>query len=716
MGTGYLTTDTRINLESLPIEGARVQISNTNGEVLYDLTTNESGQTDSIALETVDRELTFDPEYTGHPYTSYNVLVEADGFETIQINGVHIFDGESAHQPVVMIPLTNDETVPEELEINIGEQAVEMDGSRNQEGPIIEPRVLRHVIIPNRITVHLGTPSSNAQNVSVPFPDYVKNVASSEIFPTWPEQSLRANIYAIITFALNRVFTEWYRSRGYSFDITNSTAYDQYFVYGRTIYDSISRIVDEIFNQFVRRAGQYAPFFTSFCNGTTATCSGLSQWGTVSLANSGYNALSILRHYYPSDVEIAETNIFTDLIESYPGTPLRFGDTGLDVQIIQTQLTRIRRNYPAIPVITDEAGVFGTTTQAAVRTFQSIFSLTADGIVGRAAWFKISYIFVAITNLAGLASEGLLLDIGTVPPSSVLRQGSSGFDVITLQYILDFIGEVYPPIPEVTQNGFFGVSTHQAVVAFQQMMGLTQDGVVGPATWDALYDVYWGIRNNVIVPEVTETVQYIVQSGDTLWLIAQRFGTTVDTIKRLNNLTSDSLYIGQVLRIPVTSAEVEYFTYTVQSGDTLWLLAQRFGTTVDEIKRINNLTSDTLDVGQQLRIPGTAPTPTPTPPPPPETGATFTHVVQSGDTLYLLARRFGTTVAEIKRLNNLTSDSLYIGQQLQIPGNLITHTVQSGDTLWLLAQRYGTNVDAIKELNGLTSSSLFIGQILHIPR
>lgn len=708
MGTGYLTVDTRINFESLPIEGARVQVSDTNGEVLYNLTTNESGQTERIALETVDRELTLDPEYTGRPYTSYNVLVEANGFETIQINGVHIFDGESAHQPVIMIPMVSDETTPEELEINIGEQAVEMERPREQVGPVIEPRVLRHVIIPNRITVHLGHYTSNAQNVSVPFPDYVKNVASSEIFPTWPEQALRANIYAIITFALNRVFTEWYRSRGFSFDITSSTATDQHFVYGRTIYDSISRIVDEIFNQYVRRAGQYAPFFTSFCNGTTVTCPGLSQWGTVSLANSGYSALSILRYYYPSDVEIAETNIFTDLIESYPGTPLRFGDTGLDVEIIQNQLTRIRRNYPAIPAITDETGVFGITTQAAVRTFQSLFSLTADGVVGRATWFKISYIFVAVANLAGLASEGMLLDIGTVPPSSVLRQGSSGFDVITLQYILDFIGNIYPPIPDVTQNGFFGVSTHQAVVAFQQMMGLTQDGVVGPATWTALYDVYWGIRNNIIVPEVTETIQYTVQSGDTLWLLAQRFGTTVDIIKRLNNLTSDSLYVGQILRIPVTSAEVEYFIYTVRSGDTLWLLAQRFGTTVDEIKRINNLTSDALSVGQQLKIPGTAPAP--------ETGMSFTYTVQSGDTLFLLARRFGTTVDEIKRLNNLTSDSLYIGQRLQIPGSVITHTVQSGDTLFLLAQRYGTTVDAIKELNGLTSNNLYIGTILHIPR
>lgn len=670
MGTGYLTIDTRINADALPIEGARVQVSDTGGEVLYDLTTNESGQTDTIALEAVDRELSLDPEYKGRPYTTYDARVEAEGFETVIIHGIHIFDGESAHQPVVMIPMSSDEVEPEELEINIGEHAIEMEGDREQEGPLIEPIVLRHVIIPNRITVHLGTPSSNAQNVSVPFPDYVKNVASSEIFPTWPESSLRANIYAIITFALNRVFTEWYRSRGYAFDITNSTAYDQYFVYGRTIYDSISRIVDEIFNQFVRRAGQYAPFFTSFCNGTTATCSGLSQWGTVTLANQGYTPIQILRHYYPDDVEIAETNIFSSIVESYPGSPLRFGDTGLDVQMIQSRLTRIRRNYPAIPAITDEPGVFGTSTQAAVRAFQSIFGLAPDGVVGRDTWNKISYIFVAVTKLAGLESEGLLLDIGTVPPSAVLRQGSSGFDVITLQYILDYIGTAYPPIPEVIQNGFFGISTTQAVVAFQKMMGLTQDGVVGPSTWNALYEVYWGIRNNVDVPglpgvpelpevpEVSDTIKHTVQSGDTLWLLAQRYGTTVDEIKRLNNLTGDALSIGQVLQIPVTSAETEYFTHTVRSGDTLWLLAQRFGTTVNEIRSLNNLTSDALSIGQQLRIPGTSP----------GAGSTFTYTVQSGDSLWVIALRFGTTVDELRRINNLTSNALYIGQQLQIPG------------------------------------------------
>lgn len=400
----------------------------------------------------------------------------------------------------------------------------------------------------------------------------------------------------------------WYRSRGYSFDITNSTAYDQAFVYGRTTYESINRIVDEIFNEYVRRQGQEAPYFTSFCNGTTTTCSGLSQWGTVTLAQRGLTPVQILRSYYPKDVEIATTNTVTGVLSSYPGTALRVGSSGLAVETIQTYLNRIRRNYPAIPQITDAAGTFGNSTRAAVAKFQSIFNLASDGIVGKATWYKISEIYTAVTRLAELNSEGTSLGIGTVPPSSVLRQGARGEDVITLQYLLNMISEFYPSVPSVTQDGIFGNGTRQAVIAFQQAKGLTPDGIVGAGTWRALYDTYRGIQNNIpsVPPGGTDssTVEYVVRAGDTLWLLAQRYGTTVDAIMRLNGLTSDELSIGQVLRIPTgSSSSPSYFEYTVRSGDTLWLLAQRFGTTVDAIMNLNSLTGSALSIGQVLRIP-----------------------------------------------------------------------------------------------------------------
>ena len=612
MAIGYLTMQARTAHDALPLSGVQVTVLDDEQNRIYELTTDVSGETRRVSLETMDKGYSQNENFTGTPYVTYNVLAQAEGFESVYVADIPIFDGESAHLPLVLVPMQGQERNGIQTEITVGAPAVAMEGEREPEGFFQGGeswQVLRLVAIPNPITVHLGTPDGAASNVQVSFPDYVKNVASSEIYPTWPENALRANIYAIITFALNRVYTEWYRAKGYPFDITNSTAYDQAFIYGRPIYDSISRIADEIFNEYVRRQGQQAPYFTSFCNGTTTTCRGMSQWGTVTLAGQGYTPLRILRYYYPDDVEIVETNIITNMISSYPGTPLKVGSTGLDVQTIQTYLKRIRQNYPAIPVITDAAGTFGDSTRAAVTKFQSIFGLAADGIVGKSTWYKLSSLYTAVTRLAELNSEGINLGIGTVPPAAVLRQGSRGQDVITLQYLLDVISEYYPDIPAVTQDGIFGAGTKQAVTAFQSRMGLTPDGIVGPATWNALYRTYQGIGQNVPSPNPDPapdtgggSFAYTVKSGDTLWLLANRFGTSVDAIKRLNSLTGDNLQIGQVLQIP-TGQSSSYFDYTVRSGDTLWLLANRYGTTVDAVKRLNGLTSDNLQIGQVLRIP-----------------------------------------------------------------------------------------------------------------
>lgn len=607
MAIGYLTIQARTTHDAVPLGGVQIRVLNRQGNSVYVLTTDENGETEQIPLETVDKSFSQNPYYAGTPYISYNVLAQMSGFNSLYVKSIPIYEGENALLPITLVPMQESQRSPLQAEISIGKPAVTEQGSRTQEGTVTEPesRILRQVVIPNPITVHLGTPTSSASNVQVSFPDYVKNVASSEIYPTWPEAALRANIYAIITFALNRIYTEWYRNRGYSFDITNSTAYDQAFVYGRPIYSSISRIVDAIFNEYVRRQGQIAPYFTSFCNGTTATCQGLSQWGTVTLANQGYTPLQILRSYYPNDIEIVQTNIITNVISSYPGTPLRTGSTGLDVQTIQTYLTRIRRNYPAIPAISDPAGTFGSSTNAAVTKFQSIFNLTPDGIVGKSTWYKISSLYAAVAKLAELNSEGNTLGIGTVPPSSTLRQGSRGPDVITLQYLLNLVSEYYPGIPAPTQDGIFGSGTRQSVIAFQQIMGLQADGIVGTATWRALYNTYLGIGQNVPSPGPDPepgAITYVVQPGDSLWIIAQRYGTTVDAIKRLNSLSGDMLNIGQVLKIPAGQAP-GYIEYTVRAGDTLWLLSRRYNTTVDAIKQLNGLSSDMLSIGQVLKIP-----------------------------------------------------------------------------------------------------------------
>ena len=421
---------------------------------------------------------------------------------------------------------------------------------------------------------------------------------------------------------------------------------------------------------YIRRGGFVEPLAAKFCNGTTSTCSGLSQWGSVNLANQGLSPLQILRSYYPKDIEIVQTDIIANVPSSYPGTPLRVGSTGLDVQTIQTYLNRIRKNYPAIPVITDPPGSFQESTRAAVTKFQSVFNLTPDGIVGKSTWYKISRLYTAVTRLSELDSEGNTLGIGTVPPSSVLRQGSRGQDVITLQYLLDVISQYYPGIPAPAQDGTFGSKTLQAVTAFQRTMGLEPDGMVGPATWDALYRTYLGIDQNVPTPEPGTpspepspgptpnpepgTITYTVQPGDSLWLIAQKYHTTVDTIKRLNGLSSDLLNIGQVLQIPASQAS-GYVEYIVRAGDTLWTLARRYGTTVEAIVALNGLSGDMLTIGQILKIPDT------------QSSGYREYTVQPGDSLWQIARRYGTTVAVLMSLNGLTSDALSVGQVLRLP-------------------------------------------------
>ena len=348
--------------------------------------------------------------------------------------------------------------------------------------------------VPQRITVHLGAPSSNAENVTVPFVDYVKNVASSEIYPTWDEAALRANILAIVSFALNRVYTEFYRSRGYDFDITNNTAYDQYFVNGRSYFENVSRLVDELFNDYLRRPGFVEPLAAKFCNGTTVTCEGLSQWGSQNLAQQGYNANQILTSYY-GNVETVVNAPVRGIQSSYPGTPLRLGSSGPNVVVIQTALNRIAQNYPAIPKLASVDGVFGSRTEATVRAFQEIFDLTPDGIVGPETWYTIVRLYTAVTALSELRSQGQQFYAINWNPAEALRVGSSGESVRFLQYMLSVLSSFIPNIPNVTVDGVYGNATRAAVLAAQRRFGLPETGVVDADTWLEIYDQYSGIEN-----------------------------------------------------------------------------------------------------------------------------------------------------------------------------------------------------------------------------
>ena len=345
-------------------------------------------------------------------------------------------------------------------------------------------------IIPEYITVHLGPPDSNAQNVTVPFIDYVKNVASSEIYPTWPENALRANIYAIISFALNRVYTEYYRARGYDFDITNSTQFDQAFVPDREIFENIGYIVDQIFNNYVVRQGNIQPLFTAFCNGTTSTCAGLSQWGTVQLAEEGQTPFSILQTYYGNDIGIVENAPVGFTTESYPGVPIKEGDAGNNVRILQTELNRIARNYPAIPKIEKENGIFGVDTTESVRKFQEIFSLPQTGEVDKSTWYKIKQYYNGVKGLADLSSEGISVAEATVPFANEVSAGMSGIPVTTVQYYLSIIAYFNGALEPVPRSGTFGPETVAAVERFQEFYGLPVTGIVDNATWNTITKIY----------------------------------------------------------------------------------------------------------------------------------------------------------------------------------------------------------------------------------
>ena len=351
--------------------------------------------------------------------------------------------------------------------------------------------------IPETITVHLGAPDSPAGNVTLPFIDYIKNVASSEIYPTWPENALRANIYAQISFALNRIYTEWYRSRGYDFDITNSTAFDQAFVPNRDIYDNISRLVDSLFNSYVRRQGSVEPYFTQYCNGTTVQCEGLSQWGTVPLAEQGLVPFEILTTYYGDDIELVRDAPVRSPTPSYPGELLRIGSSGGAVRSLQVRLNRISTDYPAIPKILPLDGVFGAETDAAVREFQRIFDLTEDGIVGPATWYRIAALYTAVKDLAELNSEGISFEELELQYPGVLRFGATGQDVRTVQYYLAVISKFYDSVPAVAINGTFDDATLAAVNAFQTQAGIPVDGIVGEQTWNAILDAYYGILASI---------------------------------------------------------------------------------------------------------------------------------------------------------------------------------------------------------------------------
>ena len=574
MAAGILRIHSYAARRSAPMAGVSVTV--TGEGFTASRVTGEDGLAADIEIEAPACSLSLDENNTTEqPYAVCDLVAEKPGYRPVRIEGVQIFSGQATLAHLEMTP-ANARIVEEDAPVVIPPHLLFSGGGGSGSAPDTpagNARVLSSVVIPTHITVHLGRPNESARNVTVSFRDYIANVASSEVYPTWPEQALRANIHCQISLALNRIYTEWYPSRGYNFNITGSPGYDQAYVHGRTVFDVMVRLTDDIFSTFIRKTGTVNPYFSEYCDGKTVSCPGLKQWGTVTLAEQGRSALSILRYYYGNDVEVIRTSNIASIPESYPGSPVRRGDRGPSVFTLQRQLNRITKDYPFFGILTPD-GIFGEQMAETVKRFQRQFSLTADGVVGRQTWYKISYIYVSVKDLAELTSEGEtssgVLSDGTWG-GTVLRTGSRGGAVEQLQFWLNTISQYVASIPSVSVDGSFGSRTAAAVRAFQRRYGLAVDGVVGEATWNAIYAQFFSIQSDNGTPNAYPGTA--LRQGDDgqnvrlvqFWL---KIARTVYTA--LNNPTVDGQFGAATKR--AVEAFQRYFGLTADGvvGRTTW--------------------------------------------------------------------------------------------------------------------------------------------------
>ena len=412
MAQGYLQVDVVSDANSFPVQDADIVIARTEepDEIIEETRTNSSGQTENLPLDAPPLELSLSPEETERPYAEYTIRITAPGFEPFVVSGTEVLADVTAIQGIRLRPLSN-ASAGEQIEtVTIPDHTLYGDYlpkiAESEIKPVIETGeiVLSRVVVPQTVVVHDGVPTNaSAANYYVPYRDYIKNVASSEIYATWPRSTIVANVLAIMSFTLNRVYTEWYRNQGYDFTITSSTAYDHKWIYGRNIFESISVVVDDIFDNYLSRPGVKQPILTQYCDGRKVRCPGwLTQWGSCELGEAGYSPIEILRNFYGDDMYINTAEQISGIPASWPGYDLKIGATGDKVRQLQEQLDAISSVYTAIPDISPD-GIYGPATAAAVREFQSIFGLPQTGVVDFATWYKISHIYVGITRIAELS-------------------------------------------------------------------------------------------------------------------------------------------------------------------------------------------------------------------------------------------------------------------------------------------------------------------------
>ena len=409
--------------------------------------------------------------------------------------------------------------------------------------------MIDYPVIPNKIVIHLGAPGSDDPNVTETFSDYIKNVASSEIYPTWPEEAIRANILAQISVALNRVYTEFYRSSGRDFDITSSPAYDQTYIYQRNIFSNISEIVDQVFNSYIRREGFIEPLFATFCDGVEVQCNGLSQWGSVELANQGLDAYEILRRYYGDNIEVVENVQVENIERGAPAVALREGDSGRDVELMQRRLNRISGNFPGIPKINPVDGFFDVSTTDAVRKFQEVFNLSIDGIIGKETWYRIQSVYNAVKRLQTVNSEGLKIEELSTQYSDTLSEGDASGGVITLQYYLDYISTFVPTVLETSVDGVFGPDTRNSVISFQKTYNLEQNGIVDRLVWERIQNTYYSFLESVpfefsegvLLPFPGRVLRVGIE-GEDVRALQEYLNLISDTYTNIPKLTVDGVY------------------------------------------------------------------------------------------------------------------------------------------------------------------------------
>lgn len=494
---GYMSARGTVNVRITHMEG-RLLLAGATIEVLNRgerYTTDRNGSA-RISLPAPPKSLSLQPNPPARPYSVYDIRISMNGYAPVTVYGLQVFDGIVSLFSYNLLRL-DDTDNPAGTRINVPTHQRYLlppysgGGAAAEAFAAVRAAAEAPVYVPETVTVHLGTPGSDAVNVTVPFVNYIKSVASSEIYPTWPRESLLANINAEVSLVLNRIYTEWYPSQGYDFDVSASPAFDQYYVHQREVFNTIDTLVDEFFDSYIARKGFIEPIFAQFCDGKQSACGGLSQWGTVDLANRGYQSLEIVRYYYGEDTELRKALIAQVIPDSYPGEPLALGSTGEAVLAVQNRIDRIAVNYPAIPFITLPNGIYDEDTEKAVRTFQQVFGLPVTGAVDEDTWYRILYIYVAVKRLAELESEGEEYQSGAYPGNDV-QPGDRGPNVLRIQWYINAVSRSgqYPQVPFVELDGIYDTETANAVRVLQGLFGFEQSGVVDRRTWDALTELY----------------------------------------------------------------------------------------------------------------------------------------------------------------------------------------------------------------------------------